>query len=455
MMGCGMARRVSPRNSFDAVLPALHRALFTSVSNRPLIPFRILFGGVMAAEALGSIFTGWVKETWMDVPRNFPFIGFEVLHALHGEWMYGYYWGLAVCSILVLLGLFYRPASLVMALLWTGTYLGQKTHYNNHYYLMVLLVWAMAILPAHRRWSLDVRRGAVTEETTWPAWQHWAFIFQIACVYFFAALAKVNADWLRAMPLKLWLPYKKDIWLLQPLVANQVSPWVLSYGGLFFDLLIVPALMWRKTRVPAFILSCIFHLSNSIIFQIGTFPYLALALYIFFFPPPRYAAAAPVVEGEERGRVVWTSAQRRTLSLLAVFCALQILLPLRHWLIPGDVNWTEEGHRMSWRMMLRSKSGAVNFRVEDKAGEGLWIVHPAQYYGPSQLTDIATHPDMAWQAAQTIREDFRRRGHDVRVFAEGWCSLNGGRHLPLYDSSADLAATRWQWWGHRPWVLLH
>ena len=429
--------------------------LFTPVSNRPLIFFRILFGGVMAAEALGSLFTGWVKETWIDTQRNFPFIGFEALHAMHGEWMYGYYALLALCAILVMLGLFYRPASLLMAVLWTGTYLGQKTHYNNHYYLMALVCWAMALLPAHRRRSLDAARGAAVEERTWPAWQHWAFIFQIACVYFFAALAKVNKDWLQAMPLKLWLPHKKDVWLLQPLIANEVSPWVLSYGGLLFDALIVPALFWRKTRVAAFIVSCVFHLSNSIIFQIGTFPYLALALYIFFFPPPRPGSARQVVEGEEAGRVVWTRTQKAVASLLLVYASLQIFLPLRHWLIPGDVNWTEEGHRMSWRMMLRSKRGSVAFRVEDKKGHGLWIASGRQFYNNDQRSDIATRPDMAWQAAQTIKESFAQRGYDVRVFAEGWCSLNGGPERPLYDSTVDLAAVKWQWWGHRPWVLLH
>lgn len=437
------------------MLYSLHRALFAPVSNRPLVFFRILFGGVMAAEALGALLTGWVKETWIDTQLNFPFIGFEFLHALHGDWMYGYYALLALCSILVMLGLFYRPAVLVMAVLWTGTYLGQKTHYNNHYYLMVLLCWAMVLLPAHHRWSVDARRGAVPVQKTSPAWMHWLFIFQIACVYFFAALAKVNKDWLQAMPLKLWLPYKKDVWLISPLIANDVSPWVLSYGGLLFDALIVPALFWRKTRVAAFIISCVFHLSNSLIFQIGTFPYLALALYIFFFPPPRIGSAPDVVEGEDVGRVRWTRMQKVVAGALLVYATLQVFLPLRHWLIPGDVNWTEEGHRMSWRMMLRSKSGDVQFRVEDKAGDGRWIMSGRQHYSRDQRSDIATRPDMAWQAAQTIKESFAQRGHDVRVFAEGWCSLNGGIRLPLYDSSTDLAAVRWQWWGHRPWVLLH
>ncbi len=407
----------------------------------------------MAAEAIGALATGWVKRTWIDTPRNFPFIGFDALHALHGEWMYCYYAALGFVAVLVAFGLFYRPAALVMAVLWTGTYLGQKTHYNNHYYLMVLLCWAMALLPAHHRRSLDVRRGAVAESREWWAWQHWTFIFGIGCVYFFAALAKVNKDWLHAMPLRLWLPYKKGLGPLDALIQHPASPWILSYGGLLFDLLIVPLLMWRKTRVPAFIVACLFHLSNSIIFQIGTFPYLALALYIFFFPPPR-AVRPQVVEGKSAGYTVWTGTQKRVVAGLAVFAALQVFLPLRHWLIPGDVNWTEEGHRMSWRMMLRSKSGVIQFRVKDKDSAGLWFINPSQYYAESQLTDIATHPDMAWQAAQTIKEDFRRRRHDVQVFAEGVVSLNGGERVPLYDSTTDLAATPWQWWGHRPWVVL-
>ncbi|WP_316930169.1 HTTM domain-containing protein [Leeuwenhoekiella sp. MAR_2009_132] len=36
---------------------------------------------------------------------------------------------------------------------------------------------------------------------------------------------------------------------------------------------------------------------------------------------------------------------------------MQLELPLRHWIIKDDVLWTEEGHRLSWRMMLRSKGG--------------------------------------------------------------------------------------------------
>jgi hypothetical protein len=50
---------------------------------------------------------------------------------------------------------------------------------------------------------------------------------------------------------------------------------------------------------------------------------------------------------------------------MAAWLILQLGLPFRHFLIPGDANWTEEGHRFSWRMMLRSKVGVARLTLFD------------------------------------------------------------------------------------------
>ena len=39
-------------------------------------------------------------------------------------------------------------------------------------------------------------------------------------------------------------------------------------------------------------------------------------------------------------------------GLVVLFLGIQFLLPLRHLLYPGNVNWTEEGFRFAWRVML-------------------------------------------------------------------------------------------------------
>ena len=61
----------------------------------------------------------------------------------------------------------------------------------------------------------------------------------------------------------------------------------------------------------------------------------------------------------------------------------QMLFPLRAYaLYPGDVTWTEMGHRYSWRMKLRDKAGfAKCARPHDHAnGTRTWEELPSTDY---------------------------------------------------------------------------
>lgn len=48
--------------------------------------------------------------------------------------------------------------------------------------------------------------------------------------------------------------------------------WLFTYGGLLLDLLVVPLLLWRRTRTAAFALAVVFHLLNAALFRMGSFP---------------------------------------------------------------------------------------------------------------------------------------------------------------------------------------
>jgi hypothetical protein len=61
-------------------------------------------------------------------------------------------------------------------------------------------------------------------------------------------------------------------WIFQLLIV---------YGGVLFDMLIVPLLIWKKTAIMHLFCFVAFHLFNSIVFNIGIFPYLSIALAIF------------------------------------------------------------------------------------------------------------------------------------------------------------------------------
>lgn len=390
----------------------------------------------------------------MDTTFNFSFMGFEWLQFLHGNMMYGYYILMGAMGLFVATGLFYRISSFLLALMWTLAYLSEKSNYNNHYYLMVLLVWIMFLAPAHRRLSLDVRTGRVAAAGTCRNWYIVLFRFQIAVIYLFAAIAKMNPDWLQAMPMRLWAPNKSSLPLIGGLFHYSWMPWVISYFGLCFDALVIPAFLFRRTRTIAFILSVFFHLSNSLLFSIGTFPYLAIALCIFFFP-------TDVVERRFRVRPAVATASlptgiafNRALGiLLLVYCALQLWLPVRHHFIPGNVAWTEEGHRMAWRMMLRSKQGYVVFRVKDKKTGTEWDEYPEKRLSEDQAHDLASHPDFCWQYARHLKKIYHGQGKDVAIYADGRASLNGHISKPLYDVKTDLGNVRWKWFGHNQWIM--
>lgn len=418
-------------------------------SNSQLVTFRILFGLVMAAECWGAILTRLVDDIFISTPFNFTFIGFEWLSVLHGPVMYRYYAAMGALGICVAIGLLYRVTSVLLALMWTAAYLAEKTHYNNHYYLMVLLCWLMAAMPANRRASVDVRIWPSIKTAFCSRWKVTLFTAQVAIVYFFAAVAKMNSDWLHAMPLKLWMGGKGNVPVIGSWLVRPAAPWVISYVGLMFDLLVVPMLLYPRTRVAAFVLSIVFHLGNSLIFQIGTFPYLALTLSVFFFPARMFERLLPKYGDANTG-----DAGNSPLKMLlaGTYLIWQLVLPLRHWAFPGDVAWTEEGHRMAWRMMLRSKTGYVNFKVRDTSGHE-WIESPYTHLHPEQAADVSKQPDMCWQFAQYLRHVYAGKGIiGVQVFAMGEASVNGGPSAPLVDSQVNLAGERWKPFTHHHWI---
>ncbi len=428
--------------------------LFQPIDNSPLVLFRLIFGLLIALEAGGAIATGWVRDVFVTPAFTFNFIGFDWLQPLVGETMYAIYAAMAVAGILVMLGCYYRLAVGVYGLLWMVCYLLQKSSYNNHYYLLILFCGIMAVLPAHRYFSLDARQGRVAPSVSCPRWCLLVVVIQVAIVYFFAALAKVYPGWLAHEPLDIWFLAKKDYFLIGPLLQQDWLKSIVAYGGIAFDFLIVPLLLWKRSRLFAFVISVAFHLFNSAVFQIGIFPYMMIALCVFFFPPEKirqifFRQKMPLPEGllpvpyRRAGVIAWV-----------FYFAVQIYLPLRHYHYPGDVLWTEEGHRMSWRMMLKSKWGTIRFKVADPVSGDTWEVDPAPYLTPKQVSKLATHPDMIWQFSRFLEQDYARQGYaDVAVYAMSQVSLNGSPLYPFIDEQVDLTAVDWQAFQHADWIL--
>ena len=197
-------------------------------------------------------------------------------------------------------GLFYRLAAALFFLGITYVFLLDTAMFQNHLYLISLLSFLMIFVPAHRAFSLDAWRRPALGSDTVPAWALWLLRFQIAVPYFYGGLAKLNYDWLvRAQPMTVWMAEGTEGSWGRPLHAAW-GPYVLSWGGVLFDLLIVPALLWRRTRIPALLLAVTFHLTNSQLFTIGVFPWLMIAATLLFLEPTWPRRVGHVWGGEQR-----------------------------------------------------------------------------------------------------------------------------------------------------------
>ena len=263
------------------------KKLFTQTDNAPLIIFRIFFGFLLACEAYGAILTGWVKENFIEVQFTFSHIGLDWLQPLPGNGMYFYFALMGTFGLLVMLGYKYRFTLGAYTLLWAGVYFMQKTSYNNHYYLLLLLCLIMWFLPANTYASLDAKHNPAVKRLTMPAWCSWVMIAQVTIVYFYATLAKFYPDWMDGTFTKNLLDRSVTNQALHDIFTQKWFYLFIAYAGIAFDLLIVPLLLFKKTRTIAFVASLIFHLFNSITLQIGIFPFLALSFVVFFYPPEK------------------------------------------------------------------------------------------------------------------------------------------------------------------------
>lgn len=432
----------------------INRLFFQQIDNSGLVVFRAIFGFLIAAEAFGAILTGWVKRVFIDPQFTFSFIGFEWLQPLEGFGMYYYFSLMGLFGIMVMLGFKYRLSIIAYALMWSIVYLMQKTSYNNHYYLLMLLLWMMCFVPANRRFSIDAKVNPGIKKHSIPRWCILIFIFQVWIVYTYAAIAKLYPFWLDGSMAEILTSGKEHYWLIGDLLQQNWVRWCITYIGIFFDLLIVPLLLWKRTRLAAFIFSIFFHLFNSAVFHIGIFPYMSISFALFFFSTKiinkRFLSSINHYESNE---LLIPPYRKAFYFVFTIYFLIQILLPLRHHLFKDKVLWTEEGHRLSWRMMLRTKSGTVNIKVMDLITEKKIPFEISEMLTPKQQLRLPVRPDFLWQFAQKIKTQFQKEGKEIAVYYDVFVSVNNGPYRRYIDPKTNMAAENWKHFKHHEWIL--
>lgn len=417
--------------------------------------FRIAYGLLVAYGSIRFLAKGWVGALYLEPANHLTYPGFEWVRPLAAPWMHLHMVALAVLGLCIAIGYRHRLAAGLFVVGFTYTELIEASLYLNHYWFVTLAGLLLWLLPVECRWSLDAALGRVAAAPVVPAGAVWALRAQVAVVYGFAGLAKLNPDWLfEAQPLRLWLADRTHLPLIGPLLDEPAVAYLASWWGVFFDCTVVGWLLWRRSRPWAYAALVVFHLATAALFQIGIFPWvMILAALVFFAPdwPRRLAQAARVAQTARTARSVSGSFGREEepvpavgrvrLALLGLLAVVQLVLPLRHYAIDGNVRWTEEGYYLAWRVMLTEKAGHVEYAVTDPSTGNTWTAAPSLVLTDWQAAHAATRPDMVHATARLIADHYRRQGvADPEVRADAWVTMNGRPAHRLIDPDVDLAA---------------
>ena len=435
---------------------------FMPVDVASLVFFRIAFGLLMASEVCRYLKNGWIYSHWVEPRLLFKYYGFSWIHPWPEHWLYLHWAALGVLALLVAAGFLYRISALLMFLSYSYFFLLDEAWYLNHTYLICLFCLLLIFVPAHRALSIDAWLRPSIRSKTAPAWSLWLLRFQIGVVYFFAGLAKISPDWLRGEPIRFNLAQAGDTPIIGRVLTEEASVYIVSYGGLLFDLLIVPLLLWRRTRPTAFCVAVIFHLTNALWQPIGIFPWLSIAATALFFPPdwPRRILGALRITratsaATAQKEAAFPSTKRRPLLLgaLLIYAAVQILLPLRYLLWRGGVEWTWAEHRFSWRMFLISYSSVAHFSVTDPNTGESTPIELSDFLTPRQMSNMGYLPDVPLQFAHYLAKVMPRFGpKPLKVQARIFVSINGRKPVLYLDPSVDLAAEP-RPFGRPKWLL--
>lgn len=445
--------------------------LLKPVDALPLRVFRSLFGIAMMMEMIYLIGNEAVDKLLFTSEVRIPFDFFEWLHPLPAPLMRMLPVLMLVAALLLTVGKWVRPAGLAFFVMHFYFLLLDKSYYNNHMYLYSLAALLFALAEETRQ-----KDGVITV----PNWAWRMMQFQVIVVYFYGGIAKLNPDWMsRHEPVLSILKAPQTSWILEstsaPFVINA-----LVWGGLLYDLLIPVLLLIRKTRVMALLLCLIFHISNIFIFNtgesgtIGEFPLVMIASCFLFFTPDvlnKWLNKLPVNPFKVKVQRVRKKMPEKkqheiiqrpglahnynfVLPFVIIYSLVQLLFPLRHYLITDNVLWTAEANNFSWRMKIRSADFQNRIWVRTEPGGARTELHPMGFVNAMQYSLISQNPVDMMKFARAMVPILKKRGVAnpvIEVTME--LGINGRPRQLAIDSTLNLAAVKHVPYQHAEWIL--
>jgi vitamin K-dependent gamma-carboxylase len=435
--------------------------LLQPIGGQVLGLFRILYSLFMAFEMIYYLKIDLVKNMFVLPSVNFKYDGFTWLTPMSGPLMTALIWLLLLLSLLMAAGVWFKWGARLFATGNAYIFFQDTSLYNNHIYLYILLAWLLSCTHADQFYSM--RKKTVT---LIPRWEQFIFQLQMIIVYFYAGIIKLKYDWLvRQEPARsLSIGFDEHSWLA-PLVKNEATIYILTYGGLILDLA-TPLLLWyRPVRKWAIYVFMGFHLFNANLFDdIAFFPFVMLAgLVIFYEPqelrwlqrwikplPQEKKKGSPLLPPEKTAPLpaVWVK------NLFIAYFIFQLLFPFRGFFLPNQMDWTTIANRFSWRVKADSRGvDEMVFQVYYLNGS-VANVDVGTFINTHQIKMMINDPRAVRELALAIKKAVIKQGGQVSaVKARIKLRYNGRPPQYFVDPESDLTKVEYSPFKKLDWVV--
>ena len=424
------------------------KKLGQQIDGTSIAVFRISFGLIMLWEIIYFLRVDFVKVFLIEPKVQFSYEFLSFLKPLPKPILDILIIVLIVCCLLIVIGRFYRKAMIIFCIGFSYLFFLDKAYYNNHLYLVCLLSFLLILIPADNKLSLSKKSSDQKKPT-----QYWHLLIlqlQLVLVYFFGGVAKLNYDWLVSnQPVRAILENKAKQSFLGDVLTSDFTLYFFNYGGLVFDLLIPFLLFIPKTRIPAILCALLFNIINAWLFSdINIFPYFMMLSLVLFLEPNKVARFINLKLFGKRSVTSISTAhsivKKPVLILISIYFVIQGLLPFRHLLYDGNVDWTAAGQRFAWRMKIQHRTlEKMEFKVLDMKKKIIIPVEVNNYgLNQDQLNLMAYDPVSVVQFAKFLKRHCRENKgiDDVQVQSEIIVSFNGRKHQQIFDKSVDLSS---------------
>lgn len=439
--------------------------------------FRIIFGLFMTYEAWVYYRMGLIEKGLLAPQILFKFDGLGWLPLLPKPAMLAILALMGLSAALIAMGVLFRWACWLFVLSLSFIFFQEKSYYNNHIYLFILLGVLLSCTNADRFLSLRSKNNA-HEGGAWlkvPRWQQFILQAQFIIVYFYGGLTKLKADWLFLKePVTTLVNTLPGGWLKTDFTID-----LLTYGGLLIDIL-APLLLWYKpVRRWAIIPFSAFHLANSQIFSdIGIFPFVMLCALILFFETQelpwlrklalRAPGAAPLPKSKHNIRANKTASSvvppvsvnilRSPVwiqNALVAYFVFQLLFPFRGFFLPNPMDWTGIGKNFSWRMKVDTRSiQEFQFTVYNPANGQAMPVNVGSFVNEMQILNMANDARSVAAFARKLRDHVAQQGIPGAVVRARILVRYNGRPAQLFvDPDVDLASATYDPFKKLGWVM--